>query len=317
MKELQSIFGERIAAYIRLRRSLGFKFERQAAVLRAFDSYVDKLRYRGMLTQELAVAFAIANPRISATECWHHYQFIRHFAEYLATFEPNTPRLNPRALRKPTQRPIPYVYTDAELTRLLEATRTVSSRRPIVGITLHSMIGLAASTGLRLSEIVGLDKVDVDLDRGLMTIRQSKFKKDRLVPLHLTTVAVLRQYVAARDAAYARHTSPAFFISLWRKRFSKNTVTCAFTELARSIGLRAPTGRGPSFHGLRHRFAVHRLVAWYEEGKNVQAMLPALATYLGHVKYTDTAYYITATSELMGLAAARYHGSSPEGPIEP
>ena len=309
MNRFKSQFAETLSAYVELRRNLGYKFETPADVLAKFDAYVRGARHVGCITQDLAVSFATSNAKISTAECWRRYQYVRHFAEYLAVFQPESPRLDPHAIRRDSRRPTPYVYADSEIEQLLEAARTVSQRRPIVGITLHAIIGVAASTGLRLGEVVGLDKSDVDLDQCLMTIRCSKFKKDRLVPMDPTTAEVLRNYASARDAVYPEHDSPAFFISLWKRRFAKHSVTYAFTELARKVGLRGPKGRGPSFHGLRHRFAVRRLVTWYEEGVDVQTMLPALATYMGHASYADTAYYLTATAELMELAALRYHRS--------
>lgn len=313
----ESVFARRLAEYIRLRRGLGFQLEAQAAVLRAFDTYVHRRSYRGPLTQTLALAFATHSRTVSQTECWRRYQFIRHFAEYLRAFDPDAPPLDPKALRKVSERRPVYIYTDADLSRLLREARCLSPKHPLRGLTLHAMTGLAASTGLRIGEAVRLDKVDVDLERGVMIIRRTKFKKDRLVPMHATVVAVLCRYADARDAACHNADSPAFFISVRQQRLSRNTVEGAFRTLAHRAGLRGPKGKGPSFHGLRHRFAVRRLRAWYEDGIDVQGMLPALATYLGHVKYTDTAYYLTATSELMGLAAARYHSSLPPRDVKP
>jgi integrase len=308
--KFKSCFARHLADYIDLRRSLGFKLEAQAAVLRRFDAYVHRRRYRGSLTQALVLAFATDSSTASRTECWRRYQFVRHFAEYLAAFDPTTPRLDPKALRRVSERPPVHVYTDAELAGLLREARIISPTHPFRGLTLHAMIGLAAATGLRIGEVVRLDKDDVDLERGVLTIRCTKFKKDRLVPMHPTVVAILRGYLVARDAA-CRSGSSAFFISLRSQRFARHTVEGAFCVLAQRAGLRGPTGKGPSFHGLRHRFAVRRMVAWYRDGVDVQRMLPALATYLGHVRYSDTAYYLTATSELMALAAARYHRSLP------
>lgn len=309
MLTFKSVFARRLAGYIRLRRGLGFKLEAQTAILRRFDSYVYQRSYRGPLTQALALAFATDSPTVSRSECWRRYQFVRHFAEYLAAFDPDTPQLDPKALPKVSERPPVHIYTDAELTRLLREARCISSKDPLRGLTLHAMIGLAASTGLRIGEVVRLDKDDVDLERGVMTIHRTKFKKDRLVPMHPTVVAVLRRYAMAREAARRGGDSPAFFINLRQQRFSRYTVEGALRTLTHRMGLRGPRGKGASFHGLRHRFAVRRLQAWYQDGIDVQGMLPALATYLGHVKYTDTAYYLTATGELMALAAARYHRS--------
>jgi integrase len=104
---------------------------------------------------------------------------------------------------------------------------------------------------------------------------------------------------------------------MWKRRFARHTLQMAFWDVTRRVGLREEKGEGPSFHDLRHTFAVRRLVAWYRAGTDVQAMLPALATYMGHAHYSDTAYYITATPELMALAAERRSGSIPDAEVGP
>ena len=109
-----------------------------------------------------------------------------------------------------------------------------------------------------------------------------------------------------RQASFSNCKDEAFFVHSRRRRYAKNTLQKVFADLAFRAGLRGPKGRGPTFHDLRHRFAVKRLVTWYQAGIDVQGMLPALATYMGHVHYTDTAYYLTATAELLALAAQRY-----------
>jgi integrase/recombinase XerC len=139
--------------YIRLRCALGFKLESQGAVLRRFDAYVARRRYSGPLTQALVLAFATDSSTVSRTECWRRYQFVRHFAEYLVAFDPATPRLDPKALRRISERPPVHIYTDAELTVLLREARLVSPKYPFRGLTLRAMIGLAAATGLRIGEV--------------------------------------------------------------------------------------------------------------------------------------------------------------------
>ena len=317
MKTFKSVFAHRLVEYTRMRQGLGYKLDSQMTVLRMFDRYVHRRRYRGPLTQALAMAFATNSSSVSRTECWRRYQFVRHFAEYRAAFDPRAPLLDPKALPRVNERSPVHGYSDAELTVLLREARSISPKYPIRGLTLFTMIGLAASTGLRVGEVVRLNKSDVDLDHGVITVLCTKFKKDRLVPMHPTVVAVLRRYVAARDATYNGSDGQAFFINLRKKRFVRHTVEHAFCLLARRVGLRGSKGKGSSFHGLRHRFAVSRLQAWYQEGVDVQGMLPALATYMGHARYTDTAWYLTTTSELMALAAARYHKSLAAGSVEP
>lgn len=315
MKALRSCFANHLKDFIVLRRKLGCQFREQARLLAEFDSFVARSGHEGPATAELAIDFATADLSLAGSGQARRFQLVRHFYDYLATFEPITPVLDPRELRWPRTRAIAYIYTAAELGRLLQEARTISRRNPIRGITLHAIVGLAASTGLRVGEVTRLDRADVDLETGIMTIHRSKFSKDRLVPIHPSTVVELRRYASARDARYGQSCSPGFFLTLRGERFARGTLEGDFWQLTRRAGLRRRRPVGPRFHDLRHTFAVRRLVAWYEEGSEVQTMLPVLATYMGHVHYTDTAYYLQATAELLGLAANRFHRSLQTGQV--
>jgi len=314
MKTFKSIFGNHLSDYVDLRRGMGLRFKTQTSTLRAFDSYLYGRKYRGPLTQKLALAFANADPDASDDKRARRYGIVRCFSDYLATFEPDTACMDPKALSRPKRRRAAYIYTESELSSLLQEAKAISSKNPLRGITLHAMVGLAASTGLRISEVVRLSKSDVDLQTGTLLIRQTKFAKDRIVPTHSTTLDVLRDYAAVRDVSFPDCDCPAFFINMWRQRFSASTLQLSFWDLTRRVGLRGPVGKGPRFHDLRHTFAVQRLIAWYKSGVDVQTMLPALATYMGHVHYTATAYYLTATPELLQLASDRLQTSiDPQG----
>jgi integrase len=306
MMSFQSVFAEHLSAYIQLRRALGFRSGEPAYFLKAFDRSLFEKSHTGPLTQELALEFACANAQTSTNYCVSRYQAVRHFSEYLATFDPGTPFLDPKALKPSKARTPRHIYTYEELKKILTEARSVSRDNPVSGLTLYTMIGLAASTGLRISEIIRLDIEDVDLKTGALNVRHSKFNKSRLVPLHRTTLQVVCNYAVARDAAFPNCKTVAFFINSRQKRFARNTLQQLFAGAACRAGLRGPKGRGPSFHDLRHHFATERLVRWYKAGIDVQAMLPALATYMGHAHYTDTAYYLTATAELLALAGERY-----------
>jgi len=306
MKSFQSVFAERLSAYVQLRRASGYRSGKPVYFLEAFDRRLFEKNHTGPLTQELALEFACANAKTSRNYCASRYQAVRHFSQYLATFDPRTPFLDPKALKPSKARTPRHIYTDEELQKILTEARSVSPKNPVCGLTLHTMIGLAASTGLRISEILHLDREDVDLKTGVLNVRCSKFNKSRLVPLHKTTLEVLHNYAAARNAAFPNCKAVAFFVNTRQKRCVRNTVQQLFAGVACRAGLRGPKGRGPTFHDLRHRFATERLVLWYEAGVDVQAMLPALATYMGHACYTETAYYLTATPKLMALASERY-----------
>jgi integrase len=145
---------------------------------------------------------------------------------------------------------------------------------------------------------------DADLIQGILHIRRTKFRKDRLVPVHPTTLTVLRDYARHRDATSPAPDTPAFFISSRGGRLSQPGLSCAFRAASSLAGL-VQGGNRLRPHDLRHRFAVTRLAVWHQERADVRAMLPLLATYLGHGLYTDTAYYVTAGADLLAMAAER------------
>lgn len=304
VRKFSSIFAEYITNFIEIKKQLGYQFERQPEVLHQFDNYLCKINYQGSLTQGLALNFATSNPDSPRNECARKYQTVRLFSDYLSAFLSETEHLNPDALTKIKGRAPAHIYSDEEMNLIMNGARTI--KNPVRSATLYSIIGLTASTGMRISEIVNLSRHDVNLETGVILVRCTKFQKDRLVPVHPTTLKVLRDYIPLRDARFPHPGTLAFFISMWGRRLCSRTLTGAFTKLTRDVGVRDAVGNGPHFHDLRHTFAVRRLVTWYRKGNEVQAMLPVLATFMGHVNYSNTAYYLTATAELLGIAAEKY-----------
>lgn len=305
------MFAPRLAAkvedYIELRRSLGYAFDVQAATLRAFVAYVRRRREVGPLTTALAVSFVMSNDVTSAVRARRYAMLVR-LAEYLALFDARTPSLDPKALPRSRSIPPAYILDDAELARLLAAARSLPSRDVLRAETLFTIVGLLASTGLRSGEARRLDRSDVDLSIGLLQIRRTKFRKDRLVPVHPTTRARLRAYALMRDRMLPRAPSAAFFVTGRGHRLSSSTFGAAFRQARSDAGLLGDQPRMLRPHDLRHRFATKRIAQWYREDVDVQARLPILAAYLGHRRYSDTAYYITGTAELLGIAASRVFG---------
>ena len=232
MKQFQSIFANYLESYVKLRRGLGLEFSEQEYFLRTFDKYLYNINHTGALTQEVALDFAGSNSNVTSDGCIRRYQAVRHFSEYLATFEPATPYLDPKALGRNPKRTLskPYILNPDELACILDTARHISRNYPIRGATLYTMIGLAAACGLRRSEVVKLNNEHVDLKSGVLFIAASKFNKDRLVPLHPTTVEALGQYATLRDATYIKKNSPAFFLTCLGGRFSKHTLQLSFME---------------------------------------------------------------------------------------
>jgi len=305
------MFGPQLAAkvedYIELRRSLGYAFHVQAATLRAFVAYVKRRREAGPLTTALAVSFVMSNDVTPAVRA-RRYAVLVRLAEYLALFDARTPMLDPKALPHARTTPPARILDDAELARLLAAARSISSCDVLRAETLFTIVGLLASTGLRSGEALRLDRSDVDLASGLLQIRRTKFRKDRLVPVHSTTRGRLRAYALLRGRLLRSAPSAAFFVTGNGHRLSPSTFAAAFRQARSDAGLLGDQPRMLRPHDLRHRFATKRIAQWYRENVDVQARLPILAAYLGHVRYSDTAYYITGTAELLGIAAARVFG---------
>jgi len=293
--------------YIALQRSLGYQFHKQAASLRAFLRYVQSSDASGLLSQALAVDFVMTGdltPNGRAV-C---YGVIRRFAEYYAAFDPCTESFDRLALPRSRAVPPPRILSEGELHVLMTASMRISTAQPLRGRTVATVIGLLASTGLRSGEALRLDLSDVDLSTGVLQIRKTKFRKDRLVPVHATTLAALQDYAQDRDLAIPARTSSAFFVSTRGSRLSSSGLYYGFAQACELAGVNATASKALRLHDLRHRFAVTRLAHWYKQTADVQSMLPLLATYLGHARYSDTAYYITATPELLGLDAAKAFG---------
>lgn len=302
MNSFAKTLADRVEAYIGLRRSLGYSLRKQAAILRALARYVEGERLDGPLTQRMALNFTLSWNGTANGRAIRH-GIVRRFADYLAIYDPQTEALDPRALPRSRAIPPPRILSEDELGSLMSACRRVSPACPGRAVVLAPLVGLLASTGLRSGEALRLDRTDVDLTDGVLHIRRTKFRKDRLVPVHPTTLDVLRIYSRERDALFPAPKDSAFFLSSRGNRLSPTGLQQAFAAARKLAGL--DSGKSLRPHDLRHRFAVTRLAVWHREKADVQALLPLLATYLGHARYSDTAYYVTGTADLLGMAAKR------------
>ena len=204
----------------------------------------------------------------------------------------------------------PYLYSDEEIRNLLWAALHMPHRfrrgalRPWV---YYCLFGLLCVSGLRLGEARNLELRDVDLDAALLTVRNAKFGRTRLVPLHGSTCDVLADYIARRERHWAgRSVSSYLFVSSRGNRLDDKQIYRAFHALSRRIGLRGENdSRGPRLHDFRHTFATATLVNWYRCEKDPERLLPVFSTYLGHVHIADTQWYLEGSPELMGEAMRR------------
>ena len=289
--------------YLTLRRRMGYLLERDQPQLEQFVAFLEQAGAQ-RITTELALQWA----RIPATQhaiIWRkRLSMVRQFAGYLATVDPLS-EIPPQDLLPAHQpRIAPYIYTPQEIQALVAAARSL--RRPMAAAMFASVIGLLASTGLRLREALALDRADVNLDIGVLDIRACKNHRQREVPLHPSATAALGRYVIVRDERCPNATTPAFFLTSWGRRPVKTVFSQTFRVLIVETGLE---GRGhrvrPRPHDLRHTFAVRTLIDWYRAGEDVDRKMPALSTYLGHVSPESTYWYLQSVPELQGLVSER------------
>jgi integrase/recombinase XerD len=300
-----STLRQALTDYLALRHAMGFKMHDAHRVL---SQFVDFLTCQGatFITTEWALCWATQPRHVQPAEWARRLRLVRGFAPYHAAIDPRTEIPSPALLPGRPQRHTPYLYSDAEIAQLIAAARRLPAAAELRASTYATVLGLLAVTGMRISELVALDCQEVDLTEGLLTIRHTKFRKSRCLPLHPTTQQALCRYGHQRDHVYPIPQSPSFFVSDKGRRLTPWAVRATFNTLSRQIGLRGPTdSHGPRLHDFRHRFAVQTLVRWYQEGVDVDRHLPELATYLGHVKVGDTYWYLSATPELLGLVTQR------------
>ena len=298
--------------YLAERHRLGYGLRTSAYAIRSFASHVDDLGHEGPLTVELMSAWARRVPgnRGHPTQCWAwRLKQLRSFARWMQQFDPRTEVPDDSTFGRVGERLTPHIYTDQEVIDLLGAARHLDP--PLRGATYEALFGLIAATGLRVSEAVHLLDADVDLKSGMLTVRQTKFRKSRHVALHPSATTALRRYRRQRDLYIAPTEHTPFFVNTRGQRLgtalSLRQVHRVFAQLRDQLGW---VNRGAHaeirIHDLRHSFIVTRVLRWHAEGVDIDQAMLALSTYVGHATVTHTYWYLTGVPELMTLAASQF-----------
>jgi integrase len=290
--------------YLALRRALGYRLARPEKLLGQFLDYLERT---GQNTLSVAAALDWARlPAGGGESNWWAYRLsvVRGFATYLHTLDPVHEVPAPDLLPHRPHRASPYLYSDAEITALITAAESLGT--PLRRATFATLIGLLAVSGIRVGEAIALDRADVDLHAGRLVVRHGKFGKTRELALHPSTVDALRGYQRLRDRLAPPAGTPAWFVSQAGTRLIYCNVHHAFRRLVRAAGLSARSARcRPRIHDLRHSFAVRAMLDAYAAGQDGQARLTLLSTWLGHVHPANTYWYLSASPELMAIAAGR------------
>ena len=303
----------RVEQYLVERRRLGFQLDTMGRALARFARYTNGIHHRGPLTVELMAAWARQAKSGQGTRATSARQLLllRPFTRWLRQFEPGTEVPDEAIFGSIPGRVAPHIYRDDEIVQLLHAASRVGPPGSLRGLVMQTLFGLIACTGLRIAEALALNDADVDLKSGVLTIRQSKFGKSRLVPLHPSAVQALAHYRAQRACHVPTTPEIPFFIStrgrLLGQSIGDRQVHRIFGQLRMQL---AWGNRGchsaPRIHDLRHSFAVRRLLLWREQGLDISQRMLALSTYLGHAKISNTYWYLSGVPELMELVGKRF-----------
>jgi len=302
--------------YTGLRKALGFKFRFEYSLLHQFVRFLESQDSPEPIRAAMALQWAVsASPRCGRCGQVTRLNTARHFLIYLKAFLPAT-EIPPSGMLAEERRPTPYLYSDEQIVRMQQTTRTLWNPGCLKQITFETLIGLLASTGLRIGEALRLTLRDVHLDLAdppHLEIRNTKFGKSRLVPVHPSTAWNLRLYLDERHRIVGGKPE-ALFLLRPNKPLLYSVALHYFEQIIVVVGVpKNPSRRGPAWHSLRHTFAVRRLLTWYRAGADVRSLLPHLAVYLGHLSLIQTYHYLTATPELLSAAASMFQGYADPG----
>lgn len=295
----ESALRRELANYLTMRRALGYRLVRPEKLLIQF---CDFLQFRGEELITIASAICWAGLTEGGSN-WRAYRLsaVRGFARYLHGFDPAHQVPPPDLVPHKPQRAVPYLYSQTEITALMNATKVLGTK--LRRATFFTLIGLLAVTGMRVGEAIGLNRADVDLGAGRITIRYGKFAKTRELALHSSTVEAMRAYLRCRDRLVPRAQTTSFFVSMAGTRLLYCNVHVAWKQIRDAAGLN--TAIVPRIHDLRHAFSVRAMLEAYADGQDGQMRLTLLSTWLGHVDPKSTYWYLTASPELMAAAAGR------------
>jgi len=298
---------EVVAGYVTHKQAMGMRFRTEARILRSFCRASGEVTMREVTAGQVLAFLAGTGP---VTRFWERkHSALAGFYKFAVARGHVDRSPLPRTVPQPLKAFVPHIYSHEELRRLLDVVAVTDHPRCRIDPDTHrTLLLLLYGAGLRISEALALTLADVDLDSGILCIRESKFYKTRLVPIGADLIRILNLYTARRRQRHAEAASP-FLVSRQDRMVTRQNAEMAFCRLRIRANVLCETGgarQQPRLHDLRHSFAVHRLISWYRDGADVQRLLPKLSTYLGHVHISGTQRYLTLTPELLREAGLRF-----------
>lgn len=303
-----------IEQYLQARRDLGYALTIDGKILEQFAVYAQSQNARMPLNVELVQQWARLAPSNSEIAIARRMSIVRAFSKYLHSVYPDSVVVPVNLVGHTHRRLPPFIFSQHQIKACLEAASNLLPCYGIRPLTIRTMLGLLVSSGLRPGEAIRLKKNDIDIEKGTLTIKQSKNWQRRIVPLDSSTVISLKKYYDVRELFEPLKHSDRLLLMDSGEAITIDAADHAFQIIRKTIHLDCKVnGRYPRLYDFRHTFVCRRIQAWYEAGLDVNAFIPKLSHYLGHKSIENTYWYINATPELMKLAASRFEECCGQG----
>jgi len=307
--KLTGPMGQRMKRYLALQRSFGLALKSTEGILDAFDRYLTvHFPNAKRVTRNSIIGYLKTTCHLHSETRRHYLACLRQFCRFLFHLNPKT-YIPEKHLLPPGKIKIrSHIYSETEFEGILRAARQLGpphSLRPHTSTTIFSLLWV---TGMRISEVLNLNLGDVDLEAGVIHIRQTKFYKSRLIPLAPSSTAALRQYRNRRARyGHSRHATAPFFVNQRGKRCGSRGIQHVFCDIVGQLEIKTAQGRRPRIHDFRHSFATRWLNEFSKSGKDPTTHLPILATYLGHSNIANTQVYLRPSMELLQTAGQQFN----------
>lgn len=300
--------GNYIMQHLKLRRSLGVLSQADESTLKKFNHYQRRNFPKAQtITREMVVGYLKTNTHLHSSSRANEVIYLRQFCLYLSRLDLAVYLPERSLVPKARPKVRVHIFDVDEIHSLIRAAKALKPNHTLVPHTYATLIALLWVTGLRMGEALRLNLEDIDWSEGLLHVRKTKFFKSRLVPLAESALGALKAYLfVRRQFKYEDHPQAPLFMSLQRKRLSKRTLNTVFRRLTQRAGIKTALGNGPRLHDLRHSFATHTLNDHYKEGKDPNAYLPILATYMGHTDPKHTQVYLHPSIQTLQAASQRF-----------
>ena len=306
--KLESPLAVEIQNFINLRRLSGTDYQSQAQLLAYFDRFlVEQHLVEPRITRKIVDRYLESLSHLAPRTRYNRFCVVKQLCEYLSRSDPLGYIPEPFRVIPSKGAHQPYIYSNSQLQALMAAASQLAPENSLRSHTYRTLLGLLYSTGIRIGEASALNLMHFHSQEQMLYIAEGKFRKARWAPLSDSTCQALQQYMNIRLQMTPRSPDSAFFINQRSCRLHHCTVNQTFRHLLRQCNIHHSKHTGPRIHDIRHTFAVHRLLAWYRDGKDVNARLPWLATYMGHVDIHSTQVYLRATPELIEQVHRRFH----------